>query len=196
MNSRTSVVAVITLTIPAALYLFQALFQPDTMEAGTPGSPVNEIPGLQFNLSQISKNPPTLLVTVRNGHPSSTYTFLKWDSPLDPQATNLGVFKLLHVPSGNEVATDLIRIRRKMPPSRDDLQEIAPGTQHSMEIVLDKPWMPKTKPTEYKIWVEGEFHGVWEKAAGSVKDEELEAYTDTNYDGSRFRSEATTIIVE
>jgi hypothetical protein len=154
------------------------------------------VPGLEFKLSQISKNPPSLLVALKNSHPKTTYTVLKWGTPLDPQAANLGIFKIQDADTGEEVKTDIIKIGRKFPPPRDDLQEIEPGTEQATEIVLDKPWMPQKKPAKYKIYVEGEFHGVWEKPASEVQTKEVEDYTDTAFEGSRFRSEQVNVLVE
>jgi hypothetical protein len=156
----------------------------------------NGIPGLQFKLSQISKSPPSLLVTLKNSHPKSTFTILKWGTPLDPQATNLGIFKIFDAESGDEIKTDIIKIGRKFPPPREDLQEIEPGTEHAIEVVLDKPWMPQKKPAKYKVHVDGEFHGVWEKPARDVDQAEMEDYTGTSFDGSRFRSESVNLVVE
>jgi hypothetical protein len=158
--------------------------------------PSNGVPGLEFKLSQISKSPPSLLVTLKNSHPKTRFTILKWGTPLDPQATNLGVFKIFDADSGDEIKTDIIKIGRKFPPPREDLQEIEPGTEHAIEVVLDKPWMPQRKPAKYRVHVEGEFHGVWEKPARSVGKDEIEDYTGTAFDGSRFRSEQVNLVVE
>jgi hypothetical protein len=158
-------------------------------------TPLAGVPDLEFKLSQISRSPPSVLVTLRNNSPSSTFTILKWGTPLDPQATNLGVFRLTDVKTGKKVETVIIKVSRKMPPSREDLQEIAPGTEHAIEVIFDKPWM-STEPARYQIKAEGQYHGVWEKPASQVKESELETYTDSLFDGQPFTSEETILTVE
>ncbi|KAF2262947.1 hypothetical protein CC78DRAFT_545329 [Lojkania enalia] len=159
-------------------------------------SNTKSFPGLEFKLSQISKDPPSLLVTVKNNSPSSTFTFLKWGTPLDPQALNLGVFKMVDASTGKEVKIDHLMINRKMPPSRDDLQEVEPGTEQATEIVFDKPWMPDTNPAKYKVKVEGEFKGGWESPVSEVKAKDLKAYSDSSFANRAFASEETMLVVE
>lgn len=197
MNSRTGVVTALALTIIGTLYLVHTPSSSiSTMASQSAPASSNGVPGLQFKLSQISKDPPSLLVTLKNTNPTSTFTILKWSTPLDPQATNLGVFKLVNADTGDELNTDIIKIGRKMPPSREDLQEIAPNTEHAVEVVLDKPWMPETKPAKYKVKVEGVFHGVWEKLAADVQGHELEDYTNGVFENSPFVSEQVLLVVE
>jgi hypothetical protein len=196
MSSRTAVFATIGLTIAGFLYFLRTPSStPTNMPPNAATSTSGALP-LSFRLSQISKNPPSLLVTLQNNHPSSTFTILKWGTPLDPQAQNLGVFKLSDFDTGKEIPTDIIKIARKMPPSRDDLLEIAPGTEHATEIILDKPWMPERKPAKYRVRVEGEFHGVWEKPAKEVGGDEVEAYTDSSFNGISFSNEPVVMVVE
>ncbi|KAF2733841.1 hypothetical protein EJ04DRAFT_512871 [Polyplosphaeria fusca] len=193
MNGRTAVITAIAITVLGSFYL---VYSPSLAKSSmSKSSAAAQVP-LEFKLSQISKSPPSLLVTVKNNSPSSTFTFLKWGTPLDVQALNLGVFKLTHADSGEEVPVDKLMINRKMPPSRDDLQEVAPGTEHSTEVVFDRPWMPSTKPASYNVGVQGDFKGVWEKSASNVKEEELDAYTDGPLNSHAFACEETLLAVE
>ncbi|KAF2799334.1 hypothetical protein K505DRAFT_321222 [Melanomma pulvis-pyrius CBS 109.77] len=195
MNTRTVVFTALAVTLLGSLYL---VYSPSLSDFSMPGSDSmasQGVPGLEFTLSQISKSPPSLLVTLKNNNPSSTYTILKWNTPLDPHAANLGVFKLVDAETGKELKTDVLMLRRKMPISQDDLQEIAPGTEHATEIVFSQPWMPET-PGKYKVRVEGVFRGVWEKAVGDVKENELAAYTESPYNNFPFASEEELLIVE
>ncbi|ORY00745.1 hypothetical protein BCR34DRAFT_494395 [Clohesyomyces aquaticus] len=174
MPSRAAVITALAITLVGSLYL---LYTPSsaTFHMSTSGSaPSGGIPGLEFKLSQISKDPPSVLVTLKNTHPSTTFTVLKWSTPLDPNALNLGVFKLTDVDSKEEITIDRLMINRMMPPSRDDLQEISPGTEHATEVVFDRPWMHSKKPAKYQVKAEGEFKAVWEKPAGEITAKELE----------------------
>jgi hypothetical protein len=195
MPGRTAVITAIALTVVGALYFVYSPSSADFKMLKS-GSTSNGVPGLEFKLSQISKSPPSALVTLKNSSPSTTYTILKWGTPLDPPSINMGVLKLIDADTGNEINTDVIKIARKMPPAREDLQEIAPGTEHATEVVFDLPWMPKKTPAKYRVKAEGTFHGVWEKAASDVKAHELEAYTESPYDGTSYASEEAILIVE
>src|SRR4051812_35811975 len=103
MNGRTTVIAAIAITIIGSLYLIYTPSVSDPKMSKPSSALSHGIPGLEFKLSQISKSPPSVLVTLKNGHPSSTFTLLKWGTPLDPQALNLGVFKLTNADTGEEV---------------------------------------------------------------------------------------------
>lgn len=195
MNGRTAVFTAIAVTVIGSLYLFYTPSATSFNMSKAASASSSGVPGLEFKLSQISKSPPSLLVTLKNSHPSSTYTILKWGTPLDPQATNLGIFKLVDAETGKEVEPVIIKIARKMPPSPEDLQEIAPGTEHATEVVFDKPWMP-TKPAKYRVKAEGDFHGVWEKSARDIKADELEAYTNSPFDSTPFASGEALLTVE
>lgn len=134
-------------------------------------------------------------MTLKNSNPS-TFTVLNWGTPLDPQAINLGVFKLTDAESGEPINTVEIKIARKTPPPRSDLFEIEPGTEHATEVVFDKPWMPSTKPAFYKVQARGKFYAVWEKVAKDVTEKDLEDYDGSPFQGCSFSSEELTMAVK
>ncbi|KAF2180964.1 hypothetical protein K469DRAFT_267757 [Zopfia rhizophila CBS 207.26] len=181
MNGRTAIITALAVTILGSLYLIyspsSSTFQmSDSKPAEEQPASHYPISGLEFKLSQISKSPPSLLVTLKNTHWKSTYTVLKWDTPLDPIAPQLGVFKMVDADTGEEIGIPRIMVNRMLPPPRDALQEVAAGTEHAIEVVFDKPWMPEKKPAKYKIKVQGTFRAVWEKAASEISDVELEGF--------------------
>ncbi|OCK85694.1 hypothetical protein K432DRAFT_377463 [Lepidopterella palustris CBS 459.81] len=130
---------------------------------------------LVFTLAQTSKSPIKLQVTLRNTHPSSAITVLKWDSPLDPQAPNLGVFRITNAATGEDVDIPRLMVNRLLPPSRDALQDIAAGSEYSTEVVLDKSWMPSDRWTKYKVKVAGRWKAVWAKPVQDIDANELES---------------------
>ncbi|KAF2250979.1 hypothetical protein BU26DRAFT_517730 [Trematosphaeria pertusa] len=195
MNGRTAVIAAAAVTILGGLYFFSTPSS-SSFSMSTSPSASSEVPGLEFKLSQISRSPPSLLVTLKNNNPETPFTILKWGTPLDPQASNLGVFKLVDAESGKEVPTDIIKIARKMPPSREDMVTVAPGTEEATEVVFDKPWMPNKKPAKYKVKAEGEFMGVWDKYGGDVQESDMEAYTDSPLSGRAFKSNEQVMLVD
>lgn len=198
MNGRTAIIAVSTISILSALwYLSGSTFSSFSMsDAPATQTQEEEVPGLEFKLSQISRNPPSLLVTLKNNNPSSPFTILKWGTPLDPQAANLGLFKLVDEETGKDIPTDGLKINRLMPPSEDDLVTVAPGTEEAHEIVLNKPWLPTKKPAKYKVSVHGKFTGIWDRYGADVKLSDLEAYVDSPYSGRSFKCNDVLMRVE
>lgn len=152
------------------------------------------VPGLEWKLSQISRNPPSLLVTLKNNSPSP-YTLLKWGTPLDAQASNTGVFKVVDADTGDNIPTDFIKVSRVMPPSREDLVTIAPGTEEATEVVFNKPWMPEKKPAKYAVKAEGAFTGIWGSYGDAVEDSDVEAYANSPFNGRTFTSNEAVMLV-
>jgi hypothetical protein len=89
----------------------------------------NGVPGLEFTLTQTARNPPSLLVTLKNNSPDKPYTLLKWGTPLDSAALNTGVFTITNEEDGSEVEQMVLMINRKMPPPQEELVTVAPGTE-------------------------------------------------------------------
>jgi hypothetical protein len=152
----------------------------------TGSSTSNGVPGLEFKLTQTARDPPSLLVTLKNNNPDTPYTLLKWGTPLDSAALNTGVFTITNEEDGSEVEQAVLMINRKMPPPQEELVTIAPGTEEEVQVVFDKPWMPAQKPAKYKIKAAGDFKGVWNKYGGDVTEADLNAYSDSPFGGKKF----------
>ncbi|KAJ4305841.1 hypothetical protein N0V90_001373 [Kalmusia sp. IMI 367209] len=195
MNGRTALIAVSAITLLGALYYYNGASSSSITMSNSKAT-ADGVPGLEFKLSQISRNPPSLLVTLKNNNPSSPFTILKWGTPLDPQAANLGLFKLVDEETGKEIPTDGLKINRLMPPSEEDLVTVAPGTEEAHEVVLNKPWLPEKKPAKYKVSVEGKFTGIWDRYGGDLKSDDLEAYVDSPFSGKPFSSNELSMRVE
>ena len=84
----------------------------------------------------------TVACNIRNNDAEHTISFLTWDTPFDPLAVNTGVLTLKDAESGAEVPSPGMQIRRMMPPPRDVLFEIAPGSSAERELNLSSPWIP------------------------------------------------------
>jgi hypothetical protein len=195
MNGRTILIAVSAVTLLGALYYLNV---PSSSNFHMSGKTALEdgVPGLEFRLSQISRNPPSLLVTLKNNNPSSPFTILKWNTPLDPQAANLGLFKLVDEETGKEIPTDGLKVNRLMPPSEEDFVTVAPGTEEAHEIVMNKPWLPEKKPAKYKVTISGKFSGIWDRYGGDLQSSEREAYLDSPFSGKPFTSNEVSMRVE
>jgi hypothetical protein len=181
-NRRTAIISGITITLLGAYYVYQS----PTAISYTMSNTTNDVPGLELKLTQTSKNPPTLLVTLKNNNPDTPYTLLKWGTPLDSSALNTGVFKIFKEENGDEVEQVVLQINRKMPPPQEELVTIAPGTEEETQVVFDKPWMPEQKPAKYKVQAEGDFKAVWSKYGADVTEDELNTYVDSPFSGKRF----------
>jgi hypothetical protein len=181
-NSRSAVITGVAITLLGGYYIYQSP-TPYTM-TGTSTS--NGVPGLEFKLTQTARNPPSLLVTLKNNNPDKPYTLLKWGTPLDSAALNTGVFTITNEEDGSEVEQMVLMINRKMPPPQEELVTVAPGTEEEIQIVFDKPWMPEQKPAKYKVKAEGDFKGIWDKYGGDVTEAELNAYIDSPFSGKKF----------
>jgi hypothetical protein len=126
------------------------------------------------------------LVTLKNTSPDTTYTLLKWGTPLDRSALNTGIFTIVDDANREEVKQDAMQINRKMPPPQEDLVTIAPGTEEELEVDFTKPWMPERSPATYKVKAVGTFKGIWAKYGKEVTEKELYAYAQSPFSGRRF----------
>ena len=185
-NSRPAIITGVLITLLGALYIYQSDTPTSFTMPKSSSSADNGVPGLEFKLSQLSRNPPSLRITLKNTNPDTPYTILKWGTPLDSSALNTGVFSIIDNNSGNEVQQVVLQINRKMPPPQEELLTVAPGTEEAVEVVFDKPWMPEAKPAKYKVKAEGEFKGVWGKYGNEVTEDELNAYIESPFSGKKF----------
>lgn len=183
-NTRNSVIIALVVTLLGGFYIYQS---PTPLNFSMSQSSNNhEVPGLEFKLAQVSRSPPTLLVTVKNTNPDTPYTLLKWATPLDSAALNTGVFSITKYDSGDEVKQMVLQINRMMPPPQEELITLAPGTQEELEVVFDKPWMPETKPAKYKVRAAGRLLGVWDRYGDDVKEKDLYEYAESPFHGRMF----------
>ncbi|KAH8724076.1 hypothetical protein GQ44DRAFT_750409 [Phaeosphaeriaceae sp. PMI808] len=185
-QSRTAVITGITVTLLGAFYIYSSPTSISYTMSKSGSSASNGVPGLEFKLSQDSRSPPSLLITLKNTSPNTPYTLLKWGTPLDSAALNTGVFKIVNEETGKEVEQFVLQINRKMPPSQEELVTVAPGTEEELQVVFDKPWMPEKKPARYSVKAEGELKGVWDKYGGDLTEDDLNAYIDSPFSGKKF----------
>lgn len=181
-NKRNAIISSIAITCLGAFYVYQT---PTPLNFSM-SKASNEVPGLEFKLSQVARSPPTILVTLKNNSPDTPYTLLKWGTPLDSAALNTGVFSIVGEEDGEEVKQFVLQINRKMPPAQEELVALAPGTEEEVEVVFDKPWMPESKPAKFKVKAVGNFKGLWDKYRSEVTEQNLYAYIESPLSGKRF----------
>ncbi|POS79258.1 hypothetical protein DHEL01_v202348 [Diaporthe helianthi] len=119
---------------------------------------------LEISLSQASPaETPGLSISVTNTHPSTTLTLLKWDSPLDPLALQLGLISV--TPAGESAPIDMptIKISRAMPPGADSLVTLQPGQSANSVVELPDMFVPKDTWAQgkAKISMKGSWAAVW-----------------------------------
>lgn len=119
---------------------------------------------LEISLSQAPATAaPSLSVSVKNTHPSTTVTLLKWDSPLDPLALQLGLVSV--TPAGAPAPIDMptIKVSRAMPPGADELVTLRPGESASGVVELRDAFVPKAALTRGRaeVSMKGRWGAVW-----------------------------------
>jgi hypothetical protein len=170
MAFRTIIVATAFLGILATLY---HIANSQTTIMTSLSSDDASLRDVSIELSS-SESPLAVKVTIRNDSPDKSFSFLSWDSPFDPQAINTGVLCLKDAETGNEIEGPSMKLNRKLPPPRDDLVEISPGSSATKELALKSPWIP-TDGKKYKVQLRGSWRAAWTKAAADVSDRELES---------------------
>lgn len=192
MAARTAILATAVLGTLATLYHFSSSSQPDILPSMA--SDASSSQGISVELAA-AEAPLTVRVTIRNDSPDRAFSFLTWDSPFDPQAINTGVFSLKDAQSGAELEGPAMKINRMLPPPREDLVEIKPGSSATRELGLASPWVPTDGKT-YQIQAQGSWRAAWVKHAADVSDQELEAMGVDGDLASAFRSGALELKLE
>ncbi|KAL9106349.1 MAG: hypothetical protein Q9227_008618 [Pyrenula ochraceoflavens] len=119
-------------------------------------------------ISTLQPNDPLeLRVTVRNAA-THGITLLKWNSPLDERAGKLGIFSARDIVDGTLLEGDVIMANRKLPPTREDLVCIEPGSEIEGQIKL----LPLSFQKGRKYQVQGKWR--WMSAWRGGLDNSLE----------------------
>ncbi|KAI9038262.1 uncharacterized protein KD926_010918 [Aspergillus affinis] len=134
----------------------------------------------------------TITTTIHNPS-TSPITVLKWNTPLDPRAGVLGVFDIHDEVENQSVPIDTVKFNRKLPPSEDDLVEIA--AESSVQVEVKLPPVTLHAGREYTVKAKGRWHGVWEGNKGEVGGAKLESL-DGKAQGGDFVSNVARVRVE
>ncbi|KAF1995535.1 hypothetical protein P154DRAFT_526241 [Amniculicola lignicola CBS 123094] len=188
MPSRTTIFATLVIISLGSLYLLHA-HSPTTFTMSSP-------PGLELALAQTSTSPPTLKVTLKNTSPSA-YTILKWNTPFDPIALNLDIFTVTNVETNEKADIPRIMLKRKVPPSKDQLLEIPSGAERSVDVLFQKEGVVELSPAKYRVVAAGRYGVVWQKKKGEVSEEDLEDLGgDDRFRDTQFESAEVEMVVE
>ncbi|KAJ5762590.1 uncharacterized protein N7511_005972 [Penicillium nucicola] len=117
--------------------------------------------------------PPAIHITA-SVHNAADFpiTFLKWATPLDPQAGVLGVFEIWDKAQNKTMPVPIIKVSRKLPASREDLVEILP--RQTLQTTITLPTTNLDKGNEYSIRARGVWHAVWPTGLVDVTASQLE----------------------
>ncbi|KAH7039856.1 uncharacterized protein B0I36DRAFT_2909 [Microdochium trichocladiopsis] len=150
-----------------ALLLWNTGNTPSTMSSSSTSSSRDFDPStaLSVSISGISSSsPPRVKLAVTNTH-STPVTLLRWNTPLDPMALQLGVLSLTPQGASSPLELATIALRRLMPPPEDQFVTIGPGETATNELEL-KP--PAVNPQELgiagktvQVQASGEWGYVW-----------------------------------
>ncbi|KAK1985234.1 hypothetical protein LZ30DRAFT_584555 [Colletotrichum cereale] len=151
---------------------------------------------LAVRIRQTSSSPPTLALSVTNKH-DAPLTILRWKTPLDPLAIQLGLVSI--TPEGNSKPMELptIELRRLMPPPQDDLVTLQPGEHREQEVVLREPIVPLGQLGKTaRVAVKGKWGTVWPTTADNLSQETIEKlqFGDGVLTGE-FESEAVDLVI-
>ncbi|GKT62924.1 hypothetical protein ColTof4_05480 [Colletotrichum tofieldiae] len=168
----------------------------DTMTEQENQSTGAALANLAVRIRQISSSPPTLALSVTNHH-DAPLTILRWKTPLDPLAIQMGLVSI--TPEGKSEALELptIELRRVMPPPPDDLVTLQPGERREQEVVLKEPIVPLDQLGKTaRVAVKGKWQTVWPTTADKLSKETIEKlqFGDGVLTGE-FESEAIDVII-
>lgn len=149
---------------------------------------------LQVTLQDVTQSDPLKVrLTVRNNNPSTTLSFLSWDSVLDDvNILNTGILTLVDTASNQAVEGLGMKVNRLLPPPRDALIELKPGSEKSRDISLTAPWIPNDGRL-YRIQASGSWKAVWSSASSEVGDDALGAMIGPHVLSGPFKSNAIEI---
>ena len=117
---------------------------------------------LAVSLRQSSSSASGVAIKVTNTGKEAV-TILRWESPLDPLALQLGLLSLTPAESTEPLKTAVINVSRQLPPDEESLVTLEPGASKENEILFRDPIVPLDQIKGKKIAVacKGRWVRVW-----------------------------------
>jgi len=101
----------------------------------------------------------SLKITVHNTSPDKTVSFLRWSSPLDLQASPMGIFVFTNLSNGQNAPCVSIKLNRKIPEtgvfSNEDTIRIEAGGKVEKDVEVKAPDVRLTKGEKYSVQAKG-----------------------------------------
>ncbi|KAF6844607.1 hypothetical protein CMUS01_00897 [Colletotrichum musicola] len=145
-----------------------------TMSQESSSQPAVALSKLAIRIRQTQTSPPTLALSVTNDN-TSPLTILRWGTPLDPMALQLGVLSV--TPEGKDAPLELptIALRRVMPPRDEDKVTLHPGESRENEVVLRETMLPfEELGKTARVAAKGNWQAVWPTTADRLSTELVE----------------------
>ncbi|KAK2057237.1 hypothetical protein LY76DRAFT_594374 [Colletotrichum caudatum] len=168
----------------------------DTMTTQESQSTGAALANLAVRIRQTSTSPPTLALSVTNNH-GIPLTILRWKTPLDPLAIQLGLVYITPEGGSEPIELPTIELRRVMPPPQDALVTLQPGEREEQEVVLKEPIVPLDQLGKTaRVAVKGKWGTVWPTTADNLSQENIEKlqFGDGVLTGD-FESEAIDLVI-
>ncbi|KAK2001526.1 hypothetical protein LX36DRAFT_653272 [Colletotrichum falcatum] len=168
----------------------------DTMATQESKSTAAVLASLAVRIRQTSSSPPTLALSVTNNH-DAPLTILRWKTPLDPLAVQLGLINITPEGKSEPIELPTIELRRVMPPPQDALVTLQPGERREQEVILKEPIVPLDQLGKTaRVAVKGKWGTVWPTTADKLSKETIEKlqFGDGVLTGE-FDSEAVDLVI-
>ncbi|KAF6811236.1 hypothetical protein CMUS01_13306 [Colletotrichum musicola] len=155
------------LSLPVAVALgaivILTLYFYSPLQLLTMAEPTSFLDSLQVSISQSSASPPSISVSVKNTHPDTAVTVLKWNSPLDPIIFGLGQVSITPHGASEPIPAHAIKVSRKMPPGPESLVTLRPGESAENVVELGEPRVPGNvwDAGSAKVALKGRWMAVW-----------------------------------
>ncbi|KAF1815636.1 hypothetical protein P152DRAFT_446681 [Eremomyces bilateralis CBS 781.70] len=168
MSTKTILLGTVAFLTLATVYLTHSSYP-------YPSQTMQSIPTVTptVSLSTISSHPPQLRITLHNPSPNPL-TFIRYNSPLDPDILTLGLVRITSL-DGEDVSIVAVHLNRMWPPDEADIVELGPGNEERQVVGLAEPGVELEAGRKYLVWVEGSWMGLWGKGKAEVAEEEVES---------------------
>ncbi|KAI8300922.1 hypothetical protein K4K61_009374 [Colletotrichum sp. SAR11_59] len=121
----------------------------------------NALSKLSIRIRQSSTSPPTVTFSVTNDH-NAPLTILRWATPLDPLALQLGVLSVTPDGADAPLEIDTIALKRVMPPRDEDMVTLQPGDTTENEVILRETVLPFDRlGKKPRVAAKGTWQTVW-----------------------------------
>lgn len=133
----------------------------------------NALSKLSIRIRQSSTSPPTVTFSVTNNH-TAPLTILRWATPLDPVALQLGVLSVTPDGADAPLEIDTIALKRVMPPRDEDMITLQPGDTTENEVILRETVLPFDKLGKTpRVAAKGTWQTVWPTTADKLSKDTL-----------------------
>ncbi|EQB56618.1 hypothetical protein CGLO_03354 [Colletotrichum gloeosporioides Cg-14] len=145
----------------------------DTQSNMSEETNINVLSKLSIRIRQSSTSPPTVTFSVTNEH-TTPLTILRWATPLDPLALQLGVLSVTPDGADAPLEIDTVALKRVMPPRDEDMVTLQPGDTTENEVILRDTVLPFDRlGKKPRVAAKGTWQTVWPTMADKLSKDTL-----------------------